>query len=108
MLFWRLLRHRRQHHPRFMTKSPLLASDTPGHELPVEALTRMELPLDPVILDPGRRAAAPVGWAGWCGDEASGVVRVNWVSGSALLEVEGPRQPGCPDPGSRRTSLVLV
>ena len=70
-----------------------------GDQLPVEAIITLELRLRPVILDPGGRAAAPIGWAGWCGDAASGVVRVNWGSGSALVEVEGPRQPDCPDSG---------
>jgi len=72
---------------------------TDSRELPVEALITAEFRLPPVILAPGGRAAAPVGWAGWCGDAASGVVRVNWVSGSAVVEVEGPRQPDCPDSG---------
>lgn len=72
---------------------------TDGRELPVEAIITAELRLDPVILGPGGRAAAPVGWAGWCGDAASGVVRVNWFSGSAVVEVEGPRRPDCPDLG---------
>lgn len=71
---------------------------TDGRELPVEAIITAELRLRPVILDLGERAAAPVGWAGWCGDAASGVVRVNWGSGSAVVDVEGPRQPDCPDP----------
>ena len=70
-----------------------------GRELTVEVLITMELRDGPVILAPGGRAAAPVGWAGWCGDPASGVVRVNWFSGSAVVEVEGPRQPDCPDSG---------
>jgi hypothetical protein len=70
-----------------------------GEQLPVEAIITADARLRPVILAPGERAAAPVGWAGWCGDAASGVVRVNWVSGSAVVEVEGPRQPDCPDPG---------
>ena len=64
-----------------------------GKQLPVEARDQ------PVIVAPGERAAAPVEWAGWCGDPASGVARVNWFSGSAVVEVEGPRQPDCPDPG---------
>jgi uncharacterized protein DUF4232 len=72
---------------------------TDGRELPVEAIITADARLRPVILAPGGRAAAPVGWAGWCGDAASGVVRVNWGSGSAVVEVEGPRQPDCPDPG---------
>jgi hypothetical protein len=72
---------------------------TDGHQLPVETIITLELRLPPVVLDPGARAAAPVGWAGWCGDEVSGVVRVDWGSGSANVEVEGPRQPECPDSG---------
>ena len=70
-----------------------------GHDLPVEVLITMELRDGPVILASGERAAAPIWWAGWCGDAASGLVRVNWASGSAVVEVEGPRQPDCPDAG---------
>jgi hypothetical protein len=72
---------------------------TGGEQLPVEVLVTADACLRPLILASGARAAALVGWAGWCGDAASGVVRVNWVSGSAVVEVEGPRQPGCPDSG---------
>lgn len=72
---------------------------TDGDQLPVETIINAELRIRPVILAPGEWAAARVGWAGWCGDAASGVVRVNWVSGSAVVEVKGPRQPDCPDSG---------
>jgi len=87
------------HTCRLSHKPWVMPLGTDGRELPVEALTTMELRIQPVILAPGARAAAPVGWAGWCGDPASGVVRVNWFSGSAVVEVEGPRQPDCPDAG---------
>jgi hypothetical protein len=87
------------HACRLSHKPWVIPLGTDGRELPVEALITMELRLDPMILDPGRRAAAPVGWAGWCGDAASGLVAVKWVSGSAVVEVEGPRQPDCPGPG---------
>jgi hypothetical protein len=70
-----------------------------GRELAVEVFVTADARLRPVILAPGGRAAAPVGWAGWCGEAASGVVRVDWSSGSAVVEVAGPRQPDCPDPG---------
>jgi hypothetical protein len=87
-------------HPCRLSHKPwLIPLGTDGRELPVEVVITADLRLRPVILDPAGRVAAPVGWAGWCGDAASGVVRVNWVSGSALVEVEGPRQPDCPDPG---------
>jgi hypothetical protein len=74
-----------------------------GEQLPVGAIITADARLRPVILAPGGRAAAPVGWAGWCGDAASGVVRVNWVSGSAVVEVEGPANRTAPTLGSRRT-----
>jgi Protein of unknown function (DUF4232) len=70
-----------------------------GRELPVEKIITMETRLRPAILEPGNRAAAPVEWAGWCGDPASGVVRVDWFDGSAMVGVEGPPQPDCPDAG---------
>jgi hypothetical protein len=70
-----------------------------GRELPVEVIITMEARDQPAILAPSRRAAAPISWAGWCGEAASGVVRVDWFSGSAVVEVAGPRQPDCPDPG---------
>jgi Protein of unknown function (DUF4232) len=72
---------------------------TDGRDLPVEAVITAELRLRPVILEPGRRAAAPIWWAGWCGDPASGAVRVNWVSGTQVVEVAGPHQPDCPGSG---------
>ena len=72
---------------------------TDDRELPVTALGTLELRLDPVILAPGRRAAAPLAWAGWCGAAASGLMAVKWVSGAAVVEVEGPHQPDCPDAG---------
>jgi hypothetical protein len=87
------------HACRLSHKPWVIPLGTDGRELPVEALITLELHLDPVILDPGRRAAAPVGWAGWCGDTASGLVQVKWISGSTVVDVEGPRQPDCPDPG---------
>ncbi len=72
---------------------------TDGRDLRVENVISMDARLEPAILAPSMRAAAPIGWAGWCGDAASGVVRVDWFSGSAVVEVQGPRQPDCPDPG---------
>ncbi len=87
------------HACRLSQKPSVIPLGADGRELPVEMIITMEARLRPVILDPGRRAAAPVEWAGWCGDAASGVVRVDWVSGSAVVEVQGPHQPDCPDPG---------
>jgi hypothetical protein len=84
---------------RLSYKPSVMPLGTNARELPVEAIITMELRIRPVILAPGERAAAPISWAGWCGDAASGVVRVDWVSGSAVVDVEGPHQPDCPDFG---------
>jgi hypothetical protein len=92
-------------HPCRLSHKPwVIPLGTDGHELPVESIITMELRLRPVILEPGARAAAPVEWAGWCGAAASGVVRVNWGSGSTEVEVEGPFQPDCPDSGPTNLS----
>lgn len=48
-----------------------------------------------VLLRPGQRAAARVGWASWCGRPAAGQARVAWDGGSAVAEVHGPAQPEC-------------
>jgi hypothetical protein len=87
------------HTCRLSHKPWVIPLGTDGGRLPVEATITLEARIQPVILAPGGRAAAPVWWAGWCGDAAIGVVRVNWGSGSAVVEVEGPRQPDCPDAG---------
>ena len=48
-----------------------------------------------VLLQPGQRAAARVGWRSWCGRQAAGRAQVGWGSGSAVAEVHGPAQPDC-------------
>jgi Domain of unknown function (DUF4232) len=48
-----------------------------------------------VLLQPGQRAAARVGWPNWCGRPAAGQARVAWGGGSAVAEVHGPAQPEC-------------
>ncbi len=52
-----------------------------------------------VLLRPGQRAAAPVGWASWCGRRAGGRARVAWEGGEAVAEVHGAAQPEC-SPGA--------
>ena len=52
-----------------------------------------------VLLRPGQRAAARVGWASWCGRQAGGRARVAWEGGDAVAEVHGPAQPEC-SPGA--------
>jgi Protein of unknown function (DUF4232) len=84
---------------RLIDKPAVIPLGTDGRELPVETVITVEARLQPVILQPGGRAAAPVEWAGWCGDAVSGAVRVSWFSGSAVVEVEGPHQPDCLEAG---------
>jgi hypothetical protein len=74
---------------------------TDGHQLPVEAVNTMELRLRPVILAPGG-TAAPVGWAGWYGDAASGVVRSIGSAARPLSRSRDPANRTAPTPGSRR------
>lgn len=70
--------------------------DAHGHPLPVQSVQTMELRMPTwVVLRPGARAAAGVSWNGWCGDAASGRVRVRWEHGDATVAVSGPAQPRC-------------
>jgi hypothetical protein len=67
-----------------------------GMPLPAETIITLEM-IHPgyVILQPGQRAAAPVGWSNWCGQQASARARVSWQGGEAVADVHGPVQPGC-------------
>lgn len=72
-----------------------------GEALPAEHLISLELRIpSAVVLRPGGRAAAPVSWAGWCGDPASGRVVIGWDGGSVVVDAQGPSQPRCPDEGA--------
>lgn len=72
---------------------PLQPDGTP---LPAETVISLEMRTPGyVILSPGERAAAPVSWASWCGQRASGRAQVSWDGGSAVAEVRGPAQPEC-------------
>lgn len=48
-----------------------------------------------VVVQPGQRARAAVGWSNWCGPDPSDRALVTWWDGSAVAEVEGPLRPGC-------------
>jgi hypothetical protein len=73
--------------------TPLRPDGTP---LPVKTIITAEW-ISPgyVTLQPGRRAAAPVWWGSWCGQQASDRARVEWPGGSTVAEVHGPIQPEC-------------
>jgi Protein of unknown function (DUF4232) len=67
-----------------------------GSPLPVETIITLELRHPGyVTLQPGQRAASPVAWGSWCGEQASDRARVDWSGGSAVAVVHGPVQPEC-------------
>lgn len=76
-----------------------------GEPLPTQHTITLEARVPSfVVLQPGQRARARVSWGGWCGDHASGRVRVAWEGGSAVVDAQGPPQPECPGGGSLNTS----
>jgi hypothetical protein len=67
-----------------------------GSPLPTTTVITLEMRFpNYVILQPGQRAAAPVRWASWCGEQASDRAQVDWPGGSAVAKVHGPAQPDC-------------
>ena len=73
--------------------TPLAGDGTP---LPAQTVVTLEWRSPGyVLLRPGQRAAARVGWSSWCGRQAGGRARVRWDSGEAVAEVHGPAQPEC-------------
>ncbi len=77
--------------------TPLAGDGTP---LPAQTVVTLEWRSPGyVLLRPGQRAAARVGWSSWCGRQAGGRARVRWDSGEAAAEVHGPAQPEC-SPGA--------
>lgn len=65
-----------------------------GRPLSVETVITMELRHPGyVVLEPGQRAAAPVGWGGWNGPSASASAEVSWPGGTVVAPVQGPVQP---------------
>jgi len=77
-----------------------------GSPLPVETIVTMEMRSPGYVnLQPGQRAAAPVSWGSWCGQQASDQARVEWPGGSTTARVDGPTQPDCdPSQGYNLTS----
>ena len=76
-----------------------------GDALPAQHIVSTELRMPSwALLAPGQQAAAGVSWSGWCGDPASGRVRVRWQDGEATVTVNGPPQPRCPY-GGQPTNL---
>lgn len=86
---------------RLSGKPALTPLDVDGQPLETESIITLEMKLPGYVdLDPGESATARVGWAGWDGADAGGVVRVEWPGGQADVPAEGPRQPAASGPAT--------
>jgi hypothetical protein len=86
---------------RLSGKPQLTPLDAEGNPLDTASVMTMELRLPGYVeLDPGESAASQVGWAGWDGPPASGVVRVEWPGGQADVPAAGPPQPAATGPAT--------
>lgn len=83
-----------EHRVRLSGKPQLTPLDTDGNPLETVSIMTLELKLPGYVeLDPGESAASEVGWGGWDGPAAGGIVRVEWPGGQADVQAAGPRQP---------------
>ena len=75
------------------TVTPLAADGTP---LPVQTVITLEM-MQPgyALLQPGDVATSRISWNSWCGQPVSDRAVADWNSGSAVVPVHGPVQPGC-------------
>ena len=72
-----------------------------GQPLDTGTVVSLELRLPGhVEVEPGRRARAAVGWAGWDGPPARGEVIVGWPGGHVVVTANGPRQPESSGPAT--------
>lgn len=79
---------------RLSGKPGLSPLDADGQPLEAMSIMTLEMRMPGYVeLDPGESARSAVGWAGWDGPAASGVVRVEWPGGQADVPATGPRQP---------------
>lgn len=77
-------------------KPVVVPTGVDGQPLRVENVQTTELRVPGfVVLNPGQRGAAPVGWFSWCGTPASGRALVAWDGGSTVATVIGPSTPAC-------------
>lgn len=83
-----------KHRVRLSGKPGLTPLDADGNPLDAMSIMTLELRLPGYVeLDPGESATSQVGWAGWDGPAAGGIVRVEWPGGQADVPAAGPRQP---------------
>ncbi|HEX8079659.1 MAG TPA: DUF4232 domain-containing protein [Jatrophihabitans sp.] len=83
-----------EHRVRLSGKPHLIPLDADGNPLEAESIMTLELRLPGYAeLGPGESATSQVGWAGWDGPAAGGIVRIEWSGGQADVPAAGPRQP---------------
>ncbi|WP_112244706.1 DUF4232 domain-containing protein [Kribbella monticola] len=82
-------------HPVTLTGKPgLMPLGADGEPLDAIGVVSLEARIPGyVVLRPGEKAIAPVGWAGWDGPPASGVFVVSWNGGRTEVRPTGPAQP---------------
>ena len=86
---------------RLSGKPQLSPLDADGQPLDAPTIISAELRMpDYAELDPGEAARSNVGWGGWDGPAAGGIVRVEWRGGQADVPVSGPRQPSATGPAT--------
>ena len=84
---------------RLSGKPRLTPLDVEGNPLEADTIITLELKMPShVELEPGESATSSVGWAGWDGPAAGGVVLVEWSGGRAEVPASGPRQPAATGP----------
>jgi hypothetical protein len=86
---------------RLSGKPGLTPLDADGQPLDAMAIVTLEMRMPGYVeLDPGESARSKIGWAGWDGPAASGIVRVEWPGGQADVPASGPRQPSATGPAT--------
>src|ERR1700712_5176877 len=94
---------------RLSNKPGLTPLDVDGNPLDAVAIISLELKIPAYVeLDPGESATSNVGWAGWAGPAAGGVVLVEWPGGRAEVPAAGPRQPSASGPATNLWSSWFV
>lgn len=89
------------HRVRLSGKPSLRPLDADGQPLDAMAIATLEMRMPGYAeLAPGESAQSRVGWAGWDGPPAGGIVRVEWPGGQADVPVTGPRQPSATGPAT--------
>jgi len=86
---------------RLSGKPGLTPLDADGQPLDAVSIITLEMRLPGFVeLAPGESARSAIGWAGWDGPAAGGVVRVEWPGGQADVPAAGPRQPAATGPAT--------